>query len=591
MAATVMLIHFNDCYNVEAQKTEPVGGATRFCTAVKSLRPFNPLVLFSGDILAPSIMSTFTKGDQMVPVLNSIQTDCAVYGNHDFDFGVDNLIDFKDKCKFPWLMSNVVDNETQKLLADGSEFVILERTGKKFGIIGLVEEEWLATLATIDAEQVEFRDFVTEGRRLARLLKGPNHGCRYVIALTHMRFPNDCRLAENVDEIDLILGGHDHVYEIKKCAGKYIVKSGTDFRQFSKIILTFTVEGPVDVTIEEVNITSKYDEDEDLLQELKKYDAVVQGKMDEVLGQFSVDLDGRFSSIRTSETNLGNFITDVMLAATHSDLALLNSGTLRSDRVHPKGSFTMRDLVTVLPMMDSLIVLEVTGKQIVGALENGVSLYPRLEGRFPQVSGVSFAFDPRKPAGKRINPDHVKIGDEKLDLNQRYRLVTKMYLYQGKDGYDILKNSLILMAEDESPELCTAVQNHFQAIKMLTGAQEHWHTHHRQSLVALSRRHSVVRMAEEAHHGHNRQPVLIKGGSQDASARRAQFGTRQSSLDNVEHEQAKLSPRVEGRIVVLAREGEAWSAEKQMDKLSLTAHIDDVIPEEALQISSFNEKC
>lgn len=61
-------------------------------------------------------------------------------------------------------------------------------------------------------------------------------------------------------------------------------------------------------------------------------------------------------------------------------------------------------------------------------------------------------------------------------------------------------------------------------------------------------------MAEEAHHGHNRQPVLIKGGSQDASARRAQFGTRQSSLDNVEHEQAKLSPRVEGRIVVLARE-------------------------------------
>lgn len=61
-------------------------------------------------------------------------------------------------------------------------------------------------------------------------------------------------------------------------AGKYIVKSGTDFRQFSKIILTFTAEGPVDVTIEEVNITSKYDEDEDLLQELKKYDAVVQGE-------------------------------------------------------------------------------------------------------------------------------------------------------------------------------------------------------------------------------------------------------------------------------------------------------------------------
>lgn len=93
----------------------------------------------------------------------------------------------------------------------------------QIGIIGLVEEEWLATLATIDAEQVEFRDFVAEGRRLAQLLKGPHHHCDYVIALTHMRFPNDCRLAENVDEIDLILGGHDHVYDVRKHGGTWYI--------------------------------------------------------------------------------------------------------------------------------------------------------------------------------------------------------------------------------------------------------------------------------------------------------------------------------------------------------------------------------
>ncbi|KAK8770237.1 hypothetical protein V5799_013295 [Amblyomma americanum] len=127
----VTVLHFNDCYNVEEQHGEPIGGATRFCTALKSFAHLNPLILFSGDVLAPSIMSTFTKGEQMVPVLNCCKVDCAVYGNHDFDFGVDNLTEFAKQTKFPWLMSNVIDNETGRLLADGEEFQILERSGKK----------------------------------------------------------------------------------------------------------------------------------------------------------------------------------------------------------------------------------------------------------------------------------------------------------------------------------------------------------------------------------------------------------------------------------------------------------------------------
>lgn len=85
----------------------------------------------------------------------------------------------------------------------------------QIGLVGLVEEEWLATLATIDQEDVTYLDFVSEGRKLARQLR-EKEKVDYVIALTHMRTPNDCKLAVNVDEIDLILGGHDHDYEVKK---------------------------------------------------------------------------------------------------------------------------------------------------------------------------------------------------------------------------------------------------------------------------------------------------------------------------------------------------------------------------------------
>ncbi|KAH9361871.1 hypothetical protein HPB48_003720 [Haemaphysalis longicornis] len=271
--------------------------------------------------------------------------------------------------------------------------------------------------------------------------------------------------------------------------------------------------------------------------------------MEEVIGHFAVDLDGRFSSIRTSETNLGNFISDVMLSSTHSDLAILNSGTLRSDRIHRKGAFTMRDLVTILPMMDPLIVLSATGDQILQALENGVSQYPKLEGRFPQVSGISFAFDPKKPPGQRIDPQFVRIGDEPLDRSQKYRLVTKNYLAQGKDGYDVFKECEVLMGEDESPELCIAVQNHFQAVRILTGVA-HPRTRHRQSLVCLSRRHSLVRTCEDV----TTKAPLKRGFSLDASARRGLFRQRQASLEDVEHETCKMEPKVENRIVILTEE-------------------------------------
>ncbi|MCL4131595.1 UNVERIFIED_CONTAM: hypothetical protein GTU68_047924, partial [Idotea baltica] len=162
--------------------------------------------------------------------------------------------------------------------------------------------------------------------------------------------------------------------------------------------------------------------------------------------------DGRFSSIRTSETNLGNFICDILLAACNGDVTLLNSGTLRSDRIHTAGEFSMRDLVTILPMLDSLCVLEVTGKKLLAALENGVSQYPKLEGRFPQVAGMQFLFNPDLPPGSRIYKDVVKVGDEYLDEDANYRLVTKAYMRQGKDGYDMLIDCPVLFKMTNSAQ-------------------------------------------------------------------------------------------------------------------------------------------
>lgn len=106
----------------------------------------------------------------------------------------------------------------------------------------------------------------------------------------------------------------------------------------------------------------------------------------------------------------------------------------------------MRDLMTILPMLDSLVVLKLSGAQLVEALENGVCQYPKLEGRFPQVAGLRFAFDPSKPPGSRIDPKFLKVGDEYVQPHQFYRLVTKEYIATGHDGYNVLATAEVLVS-------------------------------------------------------------------------------------------------------------------------------------------------
>lgn len=110
-------------------------------------------------------------------------------------------------------MSNVVDNETGRPLGGGKITHFLYHNQTSIGLIGLVEKEWLETLPTIDPNEVTYIDYVKAGNQLAEELR--NEGCEIVIALTHMRTPNDINLARNCSDIDIILGGHDHVFEVQ----------------------------------------------------------------------------------------------------------------------------------------------------------------------------------------------------------------------------------------------------------------------------------------------------------------------------------------------------------------------------------------
>jgi 5'-nucleotidase len=474
VADSLTIVHFNDVYEVQERKKEPVGGAARFKTAVDSVaRKLNPLVVFSGDCLNPSALSVVTKGKHMVPILNSLGVHLATYGNHEFDFGVEHLVEeIASQTEFPWLMGNVRDRETGRLLAEGRESHILDWNGRKIGFIGLVEKEWLVTLATIELEELEFTDYVECARQLLPSLQG----CDLVVAVTHMRWPNDRRLAREVPEINLILGGHDHDYQWEMINDTLVIKSGSDFRDFSEIAVDFSNSRRPTFDVVRHTITRDVPPDPDVAALVAKYCDSMEDRMKESIGSIECDLEGRFSRIRTGETNLGNLVTDIMRSSTRSEIALLNSGTFRSNAVHEAGVFRVKDLMTILPMVDPLWKLEVSGEQLLQALENGVSQYPSLEGRFPQVSGVSFTFDPSRLSFSRVCENTVLINGEPLERGRTYTLCTKGYIARGKDGYSVFRSAKILMDHEAGIILNSEVRNFFQSCRQLM--QQNHHHHH-----------------------------------------------------------------------------------------------------------------
>ena len=155
-------------------------------------------------------------------------------------------------------------------------------------------------------------------------------------------------------------------------------------------------------------------------------------------------MDGEKEHVRTMETNLGNLICDAMLWKTADDntqIAIQNGGGIRASA--PAGDISMGKILEILPFGNTLVDLDLTGAQIIEALENGVSRIEDVKGRFPQVAGLRYTFDPRKPAGSRIVK--VEVWDKAsgqyvpIDPNATYRVVTNNFLFGGGDGYEVFK--------------------------------------------------------------------------------------------------------------------------------------------------------
>jgi 2',3'-cyclic-nucleotide 2'-phosphodiesterase (5'-nucleotidase family) len=179
-------------------------------------------------------------------------------------------------------------------------------------------------------------------------------------------------------------------------------------------------------------------EDEPTVQLVEKLTANLKAKMEKPIGYTAAPLDARFTTVRLRESNMGNFVCDLMRYHYNADCAIIAAGTVRGDQIYGPGVIKLRDIMNCFPFEDPVVVIKVKGNALLEALENSVCKYPALEGRFAQVSNIFFSFDPNKPPGHRVLGDvevvdgkklhsGVKIGNDQLDLNKEYVMSTRGY--------------------------------------------------------------------------------------------------------------------------------------------------------------------
>jgi 2',3'-cyclic-nucleotide 2'-phosphodiesterase (5'-nucleotidase family) len=179
-------------------------------------------------------------------------------------------------------------------------------------------------------------------------------------------------------------------------------------------------------------------------------------EMDVALGTTAVELDSRSATVRTREAAIGNLIADAMRDKTGAVAAIMNGGGIRGGRVYAPGTpITRRDILAELPFGNRVVTIDVKGRTLREALENGLSRVESAAGRFPHVSGMTIEYDPRRPPGRRIVS--IQIGGRPLDPNRTYRIATNDFLARGSDGYFGFVGAPQLIPADDAPLLANEV--------------------------------------------------------------------------------------------------------------------------------------
>ena len=425
---------------------EGVGGLAQVATIVDQVRAEtggNVLVVNTGDILIGTVMSSAFRGVPDVEAMNLIGFDALVLGNHEFDFGIEHMDMLEDLAEFPFITTNLVG--TYHL---GVEPAVFQRVGDlDVAILGITNPN-LYEVTSAETRRLTLADSHDIAQRAVDSVRDM---VDVVIILTHQNTSEDLELLRAVSGADLIIGGHtpgwngmylptssfdpslpDGAVEVSSPRG-VLVKAPSFTAAVSRVDLT--VEDGRVVKAVAANIPVQgFDPDPEVTALTAEYEARLDDRLSVVVGTAAVTLDGERGNVRTVETNLGNLIADGLRAAfPEADIAFANGGGIRNTIA--QGDITLGNVLSVHPFGNTIVTFDLTGGQVLDALENSVSQIEDVSGRFLQVSGLSYSYDLSRAPGSRVMS--VEVDGEPLDLASSYTIVTNNFVAGGGDGYEV----------------------------------------------------------------------------------------------------------------------------------------------------------
>ncbi len=456
----ITFLHVNDVYEIAPKRGQ--GGFAELMTLLRREREAAQysITTFGGDLISPSVMSGLTKGSQMIELMNAIGTDVAVPGNHEFDFGPEIARQRIGEARFPWLGTNVLGMDG-KPAAGMTDVHTIKLGDFTVGFFGLLAPE----TRTLSSPGAAIRFAAAAETAAAAVKKLQDMGADIIVALTHLDMATDIALAREVEGIHAILGGHDHDPIVWRAGDVPILKAGYDAHHLGALDLSVEwVESRGRKKLQVIpawrlTSTAGVAPDPDIKAIVDKHNAKLDAELNVPVGVTKVTLDSRRASVRTGETNFGNLIADAMRAAVGADVAITNGGGIRGDRTYDAGeTLTRKDVLAELPFGNVTVMLELSGGDLLEALENGVSEVENTAGRFPQVSGMSFVYDPAAAKGSRVT--EVTVGGKPLDRAKIYRVATNDYMAGGGDGYAVLKKGRAVIDASGATLMATSVMNY-----------------------------------------------------------------------------------------------------------------------------------
>ncbi|WP_415921626.1 bifunctional metallophosphatase/5'-nucleotidase [Tateyamaria sp. SN6-1] len=427
------------------------GGVSRVKTAIDAKKAAldnqNVVVLDAGDPFQGSLFYTTYKGAAEAEFMEQMGYDAMAVGNHEFDDGPQGLADFIEKVSFPVISGNLDLSSSGELNGKVDNHVVLEVGGKKIGVISALATDTVETSSP--GADVVFQDEIEALQADVATLQG--EGVDIIIALNHVGLNKDLAIAEAVDGIDVVIGGHSHTLMTNDDAetpayptmvGDTPVAQAYAYTKYlGHLTVTFDDDGNVTAASgDPILLDASVEPNAAFLERIAEMGAPIEEMKTRVVAEAAEAIEGGRDTCRAQECPMGSLIADAMLDRVKDqgvEIAIQNGGGIRASI--DAGEITMGEVLTVLPFQNTLSTFQVPGSAIVEALENGVGQIEDGAGRFPQVAGMSYAFDVSKPAGERVSD--VMVGGAPIDMDKVYGVVSNNYVRNGGDGYAMFVNA------------------------------------------------------------------------------------------------------------------------------------------------------